>query len=194
MCSCCLLLYLLWCSVVLSQVKCSHEGCTRTLPYHPHGYHHLCGAHKGDAKPAPAIVPAQPPPHECSVAHFLTPESSSSSHSHLSDFQRGAIAAFHSIGFSNEKIAMITRVDVRSIKKWIERAHDHLNLRDRPRCGRPAVLTEEEKTSVIAAAADHPRRATPPQLFYELDLGKVLQHRNMAIDSSSHCCYAVRFI
>ena len=130
----------------------------------------------------------------CSVAHFLTPESSSSSHSHLSDFQRGAIAAFHSIGFSNEKIAMITRVDVRSIKKWIERAHDHLNLKDRPRSGRPAVLTEEEKTSVIAAAADHPRRATPPQLFYELDLGKVLQHRNMAIDSSSHCCYAVRFI
>jgi DDE superfamily endonuclease/Transposase len=62
------------------------------------------------------------------------------------------------------------RVDTRTIEKWIERAHESMNLKDKHRSGRPSVLSVWEKGLIAASARVHPRQSTPPQLCLELDL------------------------
>jgi Sigma-70, region 4 len=172
MCCSCFPLYLLGCSWVLWQVKCTHEGCTRLVPHHGHGYHHLCNEHKSDAKPAPAIEPVESSKHECYLYNFLSPACIDPIHTHLSSLQRNAIVAFHAIGMSNKAIAQKMMVDERTVKKWIERAHENISLRDEPRAGRPPKLKEEEKKKIFDASKQHPRRATPPMLHHELQLSK----------------------
>jgi hypothetical protein len=74
------------------QVKCTEKGCEALVSRDKQP--HLCPLH--NAKRMKKYHSASTSsPHDCSIAHFLTPSSSSSSHSHLSDFQRGAIAALH---------------------------------------------------------------------------------------------------
>jgi transposase len=107
--------------------------------------------------------------HDCSIAHSLTPSSSSSSHSHLSDFQRGAIAAFHCIGMANDDIAVWTKASGKTINKWIVRAHDDMKLLDLLRSGRPHKLSTEQRKRIRERAEDRPF-VVPKTIKCEQDL------------------------
>ena len=114
-------------------------------------------------------MPAHPPLHDCSIAHCLTPSSSSAMHSHLTDFQRGAIAALHAIGRSVDDIAVWTKASEKTIKKWIGRAHDDMHLLDIHRSGRPHKLTTGQRKRVRERAEDRPF-VVPKMIKYEQDL------------------------
>jgi transposase len=135
------------------------------VPNRGREYHHLCSDHKSDAKP----LPLETPPHDCSITHFLTPSSSSAAHSHLTDFQRGAIAAFHSIGMANDDIAVWTKANEKTIKKWIARAHDDMKLLDLHRSGRLHKLSTEQRKRIRERAEDRPF-VVPKMIKCEQDL------------------------
>jgi len=160
-------------SAPLSQVKCAHIGCAKLVRNRGRQYHNLCRLHLSDAKPAAATQATGPPAHHCHLGELLKPGCIDPIHTHLTPFQRNAIAAFHAIGMSVEDIAKKTWIDKRTIKKWIDRAHENINLRDEARSGRPPKLKEEEKKLIYDAAKQHPGEATPPTLHHELQLRKL---------------------
>jgi len=150
-------------------VKCKHEGCPTQVPYSQRDYHPYCDQHKGDKyKPSSSSSSSSSSSHECSIIHFLTP-SSSSSHSHLSAFQRGAVAALHAVGHSVDDIAVYTRASEKTIKKWIDRAHDDMKLEDIHRSGRPSKLDSQQRKRIRERAEDRPF-VVPKMIKYEQDL------------------------
>ena len=130
------------------------------VPRHGHGHHHLCHEHVNDKYVTTA--------HACPITHFLTP-SSAAAHSHLSDFQRGAIAAFHCIGMANDDIAVWTKASEKTVKKWVHRAHDDMKLLDLHRAGRPHKLSTEQRTRIRERAEDRPF-VVPKMIQCEQDL------------------------
>jgi len=108
--------------------------------------------------------------HQCSITAAISSKSSSATHSHLTHFQRSSIATLHSVGMDEEHISHIVNTDKRTAHKWIERAHESLEMKDLERSGRPNVLTEEEKTLIVATTKLQPTHSTPPQIKRRLDL------------------------
>lgn len=106
--------------------------------------------------------------HECLATRSLL--HAAASHGPLSEFQRSAIVAFHAIGMPDETIAQKMMVDKRTVKKWIERAHEDMNLHDLQRSGRHLLLTADEMNDIYARTKFDPTDATPPRLFDELSL------------------------
>ena len=133
------------------------------------------------------------PPH-CYLGELLKPSCLDPLHTHLSTFQRNAIAAFHAIGMSVEDIAKKTLIDKRTIKKWIDRAHENINLKDEARSGRPPKLKEEEKKLIFDAAKQHPRQATPPMLHHELQLSKLTAYRSSCYIILCSCLFYFPFL
>ena len=62
----------------------------------------------------------------------------------------------HAVGHSVDDIAVHTRASQKTIKKWIDRAHDDLKLADRDRSGRPSKLDSEQRKRIRDRAEDHP--------------------------------------
>jgi len=88
---------------------------------------------------------------------------------YLSLFQRHSIIALAAAEFSVDSIADMINCNVRTVSRWLYRAIEHIGLEHQPRCGRDEILSEEEKTLIVARAAEDPF-VTPGMIKFELDL------------------------
>lgn len=74
----------------------------------------------------------------------------------LTDRQRAVIPNLLAQGLSKSKIADLLNCDRHTVTKWMDENRD---LRDRPRSGRPHVLSQEERSWIIAETQDQRRRS-----------------------------------
>jgi len=92
---------------------------------------------------------------------------------YLTLLQRHSIITLLAFGQNVKEISLFLKRDMRTIKRWINSAFNsvdvNLDMKDQHRTGRPSVLNEEEKTLIVARAAeDH--FVTPSMIKIELDL------------------------
>jgi len=86
---------------------------------------------------------------------------------YLSIFQRNSILTLTAMGYSLDAIGDIIHCDVRTVERWMFRAIEGID--HQPRSGRNCILNEEEKTFIVARAAEDPH-VVPAMIKYELDL------------------------
>jgi transposase len=86
---------------------------------------------------------------------------------YLTLFQRHAIFVLVALEFSITEIAVHLHCDVRTVDRWLYRSIEHID--HLPRAGRPEILTEEQKTLIVAWACENPF-VVPADIKRELDL------------------------
>jgi len=79
------------------------------------------------------------------------------------------VAALHAVGHSVDDIAVHTRASEKTIKKWIDRAHDDMKLEDIHRSGRPSKLDSAQRKRIFDRADSRPF-VVPKMIKYEQDL------------------------
>lgn len=87
--------------------------------------------------------------------------------------KRLAIVAAHQDGQAVSEIARSIGITRKSVKYWLERHQDGLDVRVNPRVGRPPALSEADLEGVLAVVAAHPQ-ATLGELarLVEQEVGK----------------------
>lgn len=88
----------------------------------------------------------------------------SSEQHYLTLFQRHSIILLSALNYSLAQIASIIHCCERTVRRWIGRCMDNIDLTDQQRSGRPKVLNEEEKTLIVARACEDPF-VTPSMLI-----------------------------
>ena len=88
---------------------------------------------------------------------------------HLSICQRAVLVTMHQLHIGIERIAELTRCDLRTISHWTDYYQEHHSLEDQPRSGRPRVTSEETDTLIAASAIETPI-TTPRIIRSELEV------------------------
>jgi transposase len=154
------------------KTKCKHERCARFVPLRSRDYHHYCYEHINDKYfghcpssfsssrkhkriPAEIVAKCQQLLQKKEKQHYLTL------------FQRYAVFVLIALDFSIKEIASHLHCDVRTVDRWVYRSVEHIDHLSRS--GADEILTEEEKTLIVACAVDQPF-TTPADIKRELDL------------------------
>ena len=156
------------------QVQCKHKGCERPVPRRGKDYHPLCWEHIGDkylsseSSSASSSSSTKTVPTEIALKCKELLQKKPQQH-YLTLFQRHAIFVLLALEFSISEIAVHLHCDVRTVDRWVYRCCEHIAVEDLPRSGRPSILTEEEKTLIVACAVEQPF-TTPQEIKIELNL------------------------